>query len=56
MKIKTNVRVDGTQMRRSQTVARSLKVKSGVKVGGMPLGSPPEKEPVDPGVINGQRP
>src|SRR5262249_9464820 len=55
VKIKTNVRADGTQMRRSQTVARSVRVQSRVK-GRMPLGDPPTKEPADPGVLNGQRP
>src|SRR5262249_60870927 len=44
VKIKTNVRADGTQMRRSQTGARSLKGKSGVK-GGVPMGEPPTKGP-----------
>ena len=36
MKIKTNVKAGGIQMQHNQTVARGLKVKSGVRAGDIP--------------------
>ena len=38
MKIKTNVKAGGEQLQHNQTVARSLKVKTGVRAG---EGDPP---------------
>jgi hypothetical protein len=38
MKIKTHAKAGGTTMRRNQTLARGLKIKTGVKAGG---GAPP---------------
>ena len=37
MKIKTNVRAGGSKLQHNQTVARILKVKSGVKAGEGPI-------------------
>lgn len=52
MKIKTNVKAGGLTSQHNQTVARGLKVKTGIKVGQGTIGGPHPPSPGPGGLVS----